>query len=703
VKEVRTEQVRMATDIEELLASEERTLLAEGGTGLGKSYAYIVPALAQIIERTQGKNAPEKNEPPIRVVIATAKKSLQAQLYSDMPRLCESLGLPNIRTVMYKGMNNYACWKLSASVPEHERITFNNFINFAKDSDSPADVAKWPGNKPVWWDMVSIDNCPLGVGCEHYRHCRPHVKDSDIIITNQHLLGLDLTLFQPGWLFGGYTFLIVDEAHQFPKALQDLLSSTLKPESVAKAARHLRSDPRLQEIVLEIGGSKSSAAILSDGIDQAYDGLMSLVRLTAGSSDSSHRYKAAEFKSQFENSHTQLDHALTSLIPIHDELVKTYSITKTLSADSDEHDSGYYLAMLNRFSKVIKPVSAARTFIEKHMNAETVKKYITIAKSDIGEESLHLTPINIGPIVGPVMRQITHKVFVSATLSLNGDFTYFKEDLGLEEATGKVYNSPFDIQNRVALYLPPWDMPMPALANSPERGAWIQAISNEIKKLCGMTRGGTFVLFSAEKDMTEVAACVDPDLHMAGIELIVQRGEVTQHVNRFKKTPNGVLFGLKSIWEGIDIVGDQLRCVIIPKLPFPHPNDPVIASRSELMASSGENAFARVSLPSMFTDMRQGVGRLIRSANDRGIIAILDVRVWTGGSKDHDKRLNRVKADPNHKRLGYGKELLDILGFTTLTNEFTRLERWYRKTFTTLNIVNPVNESEDENGETEGE
>jgi ATP-dependent DNA helicase DinG len=513
---------------------------------LGKSYAYTVPALAHIIElaNTSGKS-PEM----FRTVIATAKKTLQAQLFSDLPQLCETLGVPSsVKVVLYKGLNNYACWKLAASVPEHERAAFNNFIETASKNGHPADITDWSGPRPMWWDAVNLENCPLGVGCEHYRDCRPRVKDANIIITNQHLLGLDLSLFQPGWLFGPYNLLVVDEAHHLAKALRDLLSSTLRPESISKAAKHLLSDPRLQDLILEIGGGRLSASLLGNGIEDAYKSLLGLTQITANASDLTHRYRAQEFLPQFEDCHRRLDTALTSLIPIHDELVKNHGIVKSLGVH-DDHDAGYYLAMLNRFNRVTKPLINAKTFLEKHIDPETVQQYITVSSVASDDVSLYMTPINIGPIMGPILEQLKHKVFVSATLSLNGDFTYFKDDLGLNAAEGHVYDSPFDIARNVALYLPPWDMPQPAHGFSPERLLWITQVSEEIRKLCNLTEGGVFVLFSAEKDMSEVESFIGPVLQADGLDLIVQRGEVTQHVNNFRQTPNGVLFGLKSVWE----------------------------------------------------------------------------------------------------------------------------------------------------------
>lgn len=695
VNEVRPEQVRMAADIESLLQHETGTLLAEGGTGLGKSYAYVTPALTRMIEQ-QHTEQPLVN--PFRVVIATAKKSLQAQLYNDLPRLCNILGVPeNTSTVLYKGLNNYACWKLAGTVPENERDTFKKFIDSAAAAQQPADIVDWPGPRPVWWDTINLENCPLGVSCENYKNCRPRVKDASIVITNQHLLGLDLSLFQPGWLFGPYNLLVVDEAHHLAKALRDLLSKTLRPEILMTASKRLLGDPWLHDMISETGGGRLSATALGTGIEKTYNSLNTLLRKAASGADATHRYRATHFTEDFKTCQTLLDLPLISLNLIHDELVKNHEFVKS-AGEHDGHDAGYYLSMLNKLSRVIKPLNNAKAFLEKHIDHEIIQQHITVAATTPEDSSFYMTPISIGPTIGPILDSIQHKVFVSATLSLSGDFSYFQEDLGISGSTGKVYKSPYDITKNVALYLPPWDMPQPSHGFSAGRPEWISKISEEIRKLCNLTRGGTFVLFSAEKDMREVEDHIGPTLKADGLTLIVQRGEVTQHIDNFRKSSRGVLFGLKSVWEGIDIAGDSLRCVIIPKLPFPNPADPVIASHSELVTAQGGNAFARVSLPAMFNDMRQGSGRLIRSATDKGIVAILDIRIWTGGGKEHARKLAKVINDPGHKRLGYGKELLDILSFTNITNDFTCLGMWYKKMFTALNTANPVKEGEQKNG-----
>lgn len=710
VNEIRGEQIRMATDIEQLLAKDEETLLAEGGTGLGKSYAYTVPALAHYIELA---NSEIRIQGAFRVVIATANKSLQAQLYSDVPKLCSKLGVTGpVKVVLYKGLNNYACWKLAASVPVHERAAFNTFIGTAAKEGHPADIVDWPGSRPLWWDSVSLENCPLGVNCVNYRDCRPRVKDAEIVITNQHLLSLDLTLFTPGWLFNPYSLLVVDEAHHLARALRSSLSSTLRPEAIAKAARHLLGDPRMQDVILEVGGGRLSATIIGEGIEKAYKAAQQLTQVTARAADSAHRYRAQDFLEQFKDCHSLIDDALVTLLPINDDLMRNHSLLRDMGSgdstnDLHDHDEGYYVAMINRLARILKPITRAKAFLEKHASPEKIQQYITtsvVSPEEPENSCLYMTPINIGPITGPLLAQIKHKVFVSATLSLNGDFSYFKEDLGLDKTVDRVYLSPFDIAKKVVLYLPPFDMPLPVHGLTPGRLAWISKVADEIRELCNLTRGGVFVLFSAEKDLDEVESLIGHALTADGLKLIVQKGEATQHVNKFRATPHGVLFGLKSIWEGVDIVGDQLRCVIIPKLPFPHPNDPVIASRTELVTAQGDNAFARVSLPAMFTDMRQGTGRLIRSATDKGIVAVLDIRIYTGGGKYHAERLEKVILDSKHRSLGYGKDLMDILGFTSSTNDFTRLGRWYTKTFTTLNTVNTTaEESEDEDGETERE
>lgn len=704
VDELRPEQVRMAVDIDNLINSDAgKTLLAEGGTGLGKSYAYTIPALLKHIEITN--SAPPNNDVnAFRIVIATAKKPLQAQLSFHLPKICVALGVPtSTNIVVYKGLNNYACWKLGAAIPtEPDRKRFAAFLEAPMRNNHPADVTDWPGPKPEWWDDINLENCPLGVGCEYYRTCRPSVKDANIIITNQHLLGLDLTLFQPGWLLGPYQLLVVDEAHHFHKAMRSLLTKELHPKSLKRAATRLMGDPRMHDVVREIGGGKLSATVLGERIEAAQGSIEQLLAIVAAKTDTSKRYQAAAFQQNFENCKTVVATALVSLIPIHDELVRNYDITRHTGGEKDDHDVGYFLNMLSRFNRIIKPVTNAKAFIEKHLDAATIQQYITVATNNTDEQSLHMTPLEVGPIMGPLLQQVPKKVFVSATISLEGNFTNFKDDLGLVTADEKVYQSAFDVTKKVVLYLPPFDMPLPAHQLSPERTAWLSSISKEIRQLCRAAKGGTFVLFTSERDMLDVVANIGTEMQEDdGLHLIVQpkNTPVDAYVDEFRQYTNSVLFGLKSIWEGIDIVGDQLRCVIVPKLPFPNPGDPVYASRSEIAEAKGEKSFFTIAIPAMFTEMRQGTGRLIRSAKDKGVIAILDIRIWTGGGQYHADNLEKAKK--TFKRFGYGKKLLDVLGFTTWTNDFTRLEEWFKKTFRSLNTVNTVKEGESQNGTTE--
>ena len=299
-------------------------------------------------------------------------------------------------------------------------------------------------------------------------------------------------------------------------------------------------------------------------------------------------------------------------------------------------------------------------------------------------EKLQHEPLKTGDLILPNLKSIPHKIFVSATLAIEQNFSLIKEELGVspqEQATimERIYPSAFDYARQVILYIP-HTLSLPQKPTDAGRGTWIRDIGDEIVKLVTLTGGNAFVLFSARADMNEVTEHVRLAMDSAGLPLIVQDGDAAPAQQAYMDTPNSVLFGLKSFWEGVDIVGDKLKMVIIPKLPFPNPQDPVVATLSEQI---GKGSFYALSFPKMVADMRQGVGRLIRSKTDRGVIAILDKRVWSGqgNQEKHDAAMVKVLADPKMRKVGYGGKLIEDLGFTTWTSNLTGVENYVRQMF----------------------
>jgi Rad3-related DNA helicase len=348
------------------------------------------------------------------------------------------------------------------------------------------------------------------------------------------------------------------------------------------------------------------------------------------------------------------------------------------------------VAMLSRVQRIHRRIDGLLEFVNfalydtevnvpsRTAQPTTIPNYITT----LDDKGLTVQPLNIGTLVGPRLREIKHKVLISATLSVNKDFSYIRNHYGLEsgdKTVERIYATPFDLKNQAIMYLPT-HMPLPKHDGDVNRTEWISAVSTEIAQLVGATNGGAFVLFSAKSDMLDVAKELEPVWDSLGLDLIVQEGDTTATGREFTSGDNKVLFGLKSFWEGIDIPGDKLRLVIIPKLPFPSSSDPVIAA---LKKAAGDNSFYEVLIPLMFFDMKQGVGRLIRTQADKGFIAILDPRVWTGSINPttHATRLKTLKLDPNKTRIGYGKDLLNFLGFNSITDDFTVVKKFVNKFF----------------------
>ncbi len=676
-KEVRPTQVAMARDIEEVFRQDHGTLIGEGGTGIGKSFAYLIPALL-----ADGK----------RVIISTAKKTLQDQLSRDIPMLIKKMGIQNIKFGVYKGKSNYACWKLAQEVPLNDRSKFNNFVDKARRENRPADITHWKGSVPFWWSKISIDNCAIGNRCAHFKECRPHPKNYHIVVTNHHLMAIDLKAL-PGTLFGPYNTLIIDEAHQAPEAFRSAYSRAITFKSLKRLQSALKMDDHLRGVVDDSG--ITSAAALVSGLDALVTSFGDLHSKAAQTTGGGQIVDVRRIEAPLNDFQTQADTYAGGLFLLLEDINRSYNDSHE---DPDREDSPEKLfAMLSRATRLHKRVASLVEFANdltsriKKQNESATLEFLTTC-DDTG---LHLQPLDIGKLIANPIGTVKHKIIMSATLAMGKDFEFSKQRFGLtddlkakhEVITEKIYPSPFDMAKQAVLYIPR-HLPLPAHAGQPtERIKWIKALSTEIAQLLGATRGDAFVLFSARADMQAVIEELGPE-HWddAGLTLVEQEGEATATLNRFLDTPNSVLFGLKSFWEGVDVPGDKLKLVIIPKLPFPNPKDPLISALSE---QAGNSSFMQVMVPHMFFDMKQGVGRLIRTQSDKGFVAILDPRVWTGtGNRtNHLKRMENIESQhpTRRKRLGYGKKLLDALGFTQVTDDFTIVQTWVKKFFNTVN------------------
>jgi len=703
-REVRPTQADMAREIDDLIYRDARgTLYAEGGTGIGKSFAYLIPAILA------GK----------RVVVSTAKKSLQHQLVEkDLPLLASKMG-KDIQFGVYKGKANYGCVKCASSIKT--KVDRNEFIDWATKlmmQHEAADIAKWPGSRPKWWDDITVENCPQKRGgCEHAEYCKPQPKEWDIIVVNHTLMAIDLLMgTQPGFLIGDYPIVVIDEAHKAPEMFRSAVTESITLWSTSTLLKRFENDDELHAELSMYGRISEKEArkaftqirdIFKDMHERAFRG--------ASSPKETIRLRSLL---PFKNSATKLQEEVG-------ELKKRLGDTsKGLYADIENHNTSTPIekaqAVLGRMEKLTRKLQMLHDIVGSLLDeiaVEEAKQKLDEAPKEgnwiiiVDDKGIHRKPVHIGNVCGKALAsRLTHRIIVSATLTIGGNFEFMRKEFGIDDAIVKlastdkehsveaVYASPFDLKDQALLYTPA-TIPVPAHPNTERRHDWITAITQEIERLVLASQGDAFVLFSAKADLNEVLAGIDEqNLLSHGIKIHAHINDIDAQklTQDFMKTPSSVLFGLKSFWEGVDIPGDKLRLVVIPKLPFPNPKDPVIEALSELAKVKGENSFITVSVPQMLFDLKQAVGRLIRTKTDKGVVAILDSRVWTGTSNQlrHERTLadiRRMRAflrdNPDQRARfkdegsyrGYGKRAVDATGFLTRTPSFTKAEAFVKK------------------------
>ena len=671
VSEVRPSQVAMATDIETLLSQDKGVLVAEGGTGIGKSFAYLIPALL----------AADK-----RIVISTAKKGLQDQLVTkDIPLLIKQ-GVAQGTTSygVYKGKSNYACWKLAAEVPATDRAQFKRLITTAKKLKKPADISGWNGPAPFWWSKVSIENCPLGNRCTHYQQCRPHPKNNRIVVTNHHLTAIDL-MIGVGSLFGPYNILILDEAHQAPDAFRSAFAKSITAKRIARLKGTITSDEHLRSAIDDSGVARSKEII--DAFTELEKEFGSIHKKAMHAADDNKTTNVEQLHSELGDFQEMAESVVSQLFLLWEDLTRSLKDAEA-SPTKGDRSPDQILAMVGRVARLNHQTTAlveTTNCLLGDPNNPSPTEYLTTCD----DKGIYTQPLDIGSTIAGSLGKVPHKVMLSATLAMGDSFEFTKNRLGIADAqrnteeplVEKKYLSPFDLRQQAILYIPD-HLPLPAHAGNPDaRQKWISAVSTEIAQLLTATKGDALVLFTAKTDMFDIVEELGEDFwEDAKLKLVVHEGDATAAFQQYMDTSHSVLFGLKSFWEGVDIPGNKLKQVIIPKLPFPNPKNPLIAALSD---KAGSNSFQEVMIPHMVFDMKQGVGRLIRTQSDQGFVVILDSRIWTGTSNrtTHMQRMERIKADKNHRRMGYGRQLLDILGFVNVTRRFTTVQKYAKKFF----------------------
>ena len=596
---VRAQQLELANAIGQTIAS-RGVLIAEAGTGTGKTLAYLAPALLH-----GGK-----------VIISTGTKNLQDQLYRrDLPTVRAALKVPAI-VALLKGRANYVChYHLERAREEgrfmsREDVAHLEQVNRFAESSRSGDKAELHGvaeDANIWRYVTSSrENC-LGSDCPHHKKCfvleaRKKALEADIVVVNHHLFFADVWLRDEGVaeLLPACNTVIFDEAHQLPETAGLFFGETLTTGQLVELAR----DARLEAIQ----SCKDYAALpeAAQKLDKAARDLRLLF------SEDSGRWPLEKVRdrSGFEAAFAEVGAAL-------DELV-THLETQAQRAPGLESCWQRGRELANMYAKWQEPAPA-----------ESVR-WVEAFSHALG---FNTTPLSVAEIFKKQIEGSARAwIFTSATLSVKGDFSHYRRQLGLMEAASASWESPFDYDRQAMLYAPS-NMPEP---NTP---AYTGAVVEAALPVIIASQGRAFLLFTSLRAMKEAHGLLQQAFEQSAIDYpILMQGEQsrTELLERFRQLGNAVLLGSQSFWEGVDVKGEALSLVVIDKLPFAPPDDPVLAARISHINQSGGNAFMEYQLPHAVITLKQGAGRLIRDEADRGVLMICDPRLL---SKPYGRRI----------------------------------------------------------------
>ena len=586
---VRDSQVAMASAIEQTVTNKQ-TLLAESGTGTGKTFAYLVPALLS------GK----------KTLISTGTKHLQEQLFHrDIPLVLETLGL-NAKVSLLKGRSNYLCLhrmmltrgssRRLDKVQLAELEAISSWEPTTRSGDI-GDLNEVPEDSRVWPSVTStVDNC-IGQNCSFFEDCyvnkaRKAAMVSDVVVVNHHLFFADKSLKDDGFgaLLPDVDTVIFDEAHQIPDIASNFLGTSFSSWQVMELANDTRAAELKEKSLIP------KLVLLADELDK----LTADYRLSLGLNE--RRVGWVDLIEEIPNLPKKLMSLANKLTEFSDVLeqasVAGEALTRCYERSLELSQECHKLADDTQLDDIVRWVEVARRTFR-----------------------IHETPLNIGNALNAYFgNKEQARVFTSATLSIDGDFGHYQQLVGLESDTPhSTWDSPFDYFNQAALYVPE-GMPLP------KDDGFVDALFDEVLPILQASQGAAFVLFTSFRIMQQF------EEKLADFEFnVLTQGDTSKRemLKEFVEKPNSVLLGTMSFWEGVDVPGDALRCVIIDKLPFESPFDPVIKARLNAMQDAGENPFMNYQVPRAVITLRQGAGRLIRSSQDKGVLMICDGRLRT--------------------------------------------------------------------------
>lgn len=609
----RAQQQTMARQVEAAIHNNSHAVI-EAGTGTGKTFAYLVPALMS------GK----------KVVISTATKTLQDQIFNkDLPTVSGAIGSP-LKVAVLKGRRNYLCkhrLDLQVAVPnglstlDKKQLAHIQNWSMVTHKGETSELMEVPESSPMWSQVTSTsDNC-LGQACPVYDKChvvkaRREAINADIVVVNHHLLLADTRLKEDGFgeLLPNADVVIVDEAHQ----IAELATSVFGVQWNLRRLQRWVKDAQLTAL-------QTQQNVLSRKLDE-------LLKLS----------RESRLGLQGLSGSLQWREVPDGFLSFIEELKDSMSdLTETIKALSDDVEwealwkrMGSMLAGLEIFSQPVDDSSNA------HIRWLDVNQY---------GYTLHDTPIEISEEFRALMKSYASSwIFTSATLAVGDSFKGFSEPLGIDDAQFTLLDSSFNFQSQSMLMLPK-GLPEP---NTPNFAVAFTDLAEELIEASG---GGVFLLFTSYRMLNLVADRLKDRVEQ---QLLIQ-GQMPRAalLDAFRNDGDAILLGTSTFWEGVDVQGQALRCVVIDKLPFASPGDPVLAARINAMRQRGDNPFIQLQLPQAVIALKQGVGRLIRDEEDYGVLVLCDSRI-------------RTKS--------YGKTFLKSLPSMPQTDSMAKVKSFYK-------------------------
>jgi ATP-dependent DNA helicase DinG len=642
--EHRPGQYAMAKAVEQSFA-DRRHLIVEAGTGTGKTLAYLLPALRRAREQKQ------------RIIVSTGTKNLQEQLYfKDIPFLESILG--PLRVCYMKGRANYVCKQKLYALRDSPLLSgldeishFHAILQWERTTETGdrAEIDALPENSQLWGKLDARSEVCLGQTCSNWEQCfitsmRRKALESDLVIVNHHLFFADLAIKQQAagapdaGILPEAAAVIFDEAHE----LEDIASQYF---GVAL------SQTRFEELARDTDAMLKAKGVSTSAIESATQTVRERSKLFFGSLPSGPSDLGrleftgrADFLEERGDGYIGASNALQRL---EGELERLREVEEAAGLRKRAADIRNHLKFL------LESTDPNTVFWIERRATGGVRAAARGGAPQAFSTHLQATPIDVSTLMAETLfAHYPSVILTSATLTVatadgKPSFDHLKKRLGVPFPKELVVASHFDYAKQALLYLPPY---MPA----PRDPQFVAQATEKIRRVLEITRGRAFCLFTSYAQMRELH---DRLLMQLPFPLLLQ-GTAPRHVllEQFRATPNAVLFGTSSFWQGIDVQGEQLSCVIVDKLPFAVPSDPIMKARTDAIAAAGGNAFNDLQVPQAVIALKQGFGRLIRSLTDRGVLMLLDPRIRT---------------------TRYGATFLDSLPPYRRTDDITEVERFF--------------------------